>query len=105
MFDEFSMTKQGPLARFTGFTQDEVRRLCEEYGMDFSEMDAWYDGYELRDTSGKVFQIYSPRSVVQAIRMNSFGGYWTSTETYEALKTYLELDFEGLRDTITVLLA
>jgi hypothetical protein len=45
LFDEFSMTKQGPLARFTGFTQDEVRRLCEEYRMDFSEMDEWYDGY------------------------------------------------------------
>jgi hypothetical protein len=37
--------------------------------------------------------------------MNSFDGYWTSTETYEALKVYIELDYEGLRDTVTALLA
>jgi hypothetical protein len=105
MFYEFSMTGQGPLARFTGFTQGEVRALCEEYGMDFSEMEAWYNGYELADTTGAAYQIYSPRSVVQAIQMNRLSGWWTSTETYEALKVYIEMDYEGLRDTVTALLA
>lgn len=105
MFYEFSMTGQGPLARLTGFTHEEVRALCNEYGMDFSEMEAWYDGYELTDTTGKTYQIYSPRSVVQAIQMNRFSGWWTSTETYEALKVYIDLDYEGLRDTITALLS
>jgi hypothetical protein len=105
MFDEFSMTRQGPLARLTGFTQDEVQELCKQYGMDISEMEAWYDGYKLKDTTGEVFQVYSPRSVVRAIQMNEFGGYWINTETYEALKVYIDLDHEGLREKVTALLA
>jgi hypothetical protein len=105
MFYEFSMTGQGPLARLTGFTHDEVKALCEQYEMDFSEMEAWYNGYRLDDTAGRVFQIYSPRSVVQAIQMNRFSGWWISTETYEALKVYIDLDHEGLRDDVTALLA
>jgi hypothetical protein len=105
MFDEFSMTRQGPLARLTGFTQGEVEKLCGQHGTDISEMEAWYDGYRLVDTAGGVFQVYSPRSVVRAIQMGDFDGYWISTETYEALKVYIDMDFEGLRDTVTALLA
>jgi hypothetical protein len=105
MFYEFSMVDQGALARLTGFTHDEVRGLCSQYGMDFSEMEAWYNGYRLVDTAGEVYQVYSPRSVVQAIQMNRFSGWWTSTETYEALRVYIDMDFEGLRDDVTALLA
>jgi hypothetical protein len=49
MFYEFSMTGQGPLARFTGFTQNEVAALCKRFGRSLSEMEAWYNGYELKD--------------------------------------------------------
>ena len=47
MFMEYSMTDPGDLAEYFGFTEDEVKALCEEYGMDFGEAQAWYDGYEL----------------------------------------------------------
>lgn len=30
--------------------------------------------------------------------------YWTSTETYEALKVYMEMDFDGLRSDIVRML-
>jgi hypothetical protein len=105
MFREFSMVDQGALARLTGFTQDEVQGLCEQYEMDFSEMEAWYNGYRLVDTAGDVYQVYSPRSVVEAIQTRRYAGHWTSTETYEALKVYIDMDFEGLRDDVTALLA
>jgi hypothetical protein len=105
MFYEFSMTGQGPLAHFTGFTQNEVAALCERFGRNLSEMEAWYNGYELKGNTGETFQIYNPRSVVQSLQMNELSGYWTSTETYEALKVYIELDYDGLRDTVTALLA
>ncbi|MDR1358735.1 MAG: ATP-binding protein [Coriobacteriales bacterium] len=105
MFYEFSMINQGNLARFTGFTQEEVQALCKRYNRDFSEMEAWYNGYELKDIAGKTYQIYSPRSVVQSLQMGRIGGYWTSTETYEALKVYIDLNYEGLRDTVTALIA
>ena len=45
MFDEFSMIAPGPLACYVGFTEQEVKKLCEQYGMDMEEVKNWYDGY------------------------------------------------------------
>ena len=36
---------------------------------------------------------------------HDYDSYWTSTETYEALKVYIEMNFDGLKDTIIELLA
>ena len=38
MFDEFSMIDPGPLAEYVGFTEEEVRKLCDKYGMDMREV-------------------------------------------------------------------
>jgi hypothetical protein len=105
MFDEFSMTGQKSLARLTGFTQGEVAALCAERGKDLSRMEAWYNGYRLTDERGEVFQVYNPRSVVTSIRSGDYRGYWTSTETYEALRVYIDYNMDGLRDIVTALLA
>ena len=100
MFREYSMTDQKDLEEYTGFTEDEVKALCAQYGMDFSETGSWYDGYMF-----KRFQhIYNPRSVVEAMRCQGFSNYWTSTETYEALKIYMDMDFDGLRSDIVQML-
>ena len=49
----------------------------------------------------KKFQhIYNPKSVVEAMICQDFSNYWTSTETYEALKIYMDMDFDGLRADI-----
>ena len=34
-----------PIAKYFGFTEDEVKTLCEEYGMDFETIRTWYNGY------------------------------------------------------------
>lgn len=44
--------------------------------------------------------IYNPRSVVAAMKCGYFSNYWTATETYEALKLYMDMDFDGLRSDI-----
>lgn len=36
---------------------------------------------------------------------HDYDNYWSSTETYEALKIYIEMNFDGLKDTIIGLLA
>ena len=100
MFDEFSMTFAGPLAEYVGFTEEEVRRLCTAYGMDFEETKKWYDGYYLDDTGS----IYNPRSVVSAMQFRKFQYYWNQTETFEALRTYIDMNFEGLKDDIISLM-
>ncbi len=46
-FVEYSMVDPGDLASFYGFTKAEVRALSERHGMDFDEMEKWYDGYRI----------------------------------------------------------
>lgn len=101
MFDEFSMIDPYPLTSFMGFTDEEVKQLCSFYQMDFEEMKHWYNGYHLEEHQS----IYSPRSVITSIRKKRFGNYWTQTETYEALKIYIDRNTEVLKDCIIELLA
>ncbi len=100
MFWEYSMTDQSMLEEYTGFTDREVKALCEQYGMDFAETSSWYDGYTFTEYQ----HVYNPKSVVEAMRRHKFSNYWTSTETYEALKIYMEMDFDGLRSDIVQML-
>ncbi len=94
------MTNQSMLEEYTGFTESEVKALCAQFGMDFAETSSWYDGYTFTE-----FQhIYNPKSVVEAMHRHKFSNYWTSTETYEALKIYMEMDFDGLRAEIVQML-
>lgn len=96
MFWEYSMVNQYVFEEYTGFTEDEVKELCGRYGMDFKETGSWYDGYMFR----RFKHVYNPRSVVAAMSCRSFSGYWNSTETYDALKIYIDMDFDGLRSDI-----
>jgi hypothetical protein len=100
MFNEFSMANPAGAAEFVGFTELEVRALCKGFNMDFEMMREWYDGYVFKE-----LHVYSPLSVVNAISMNSFGSHWGRTETYEALKMPLNLNFDGLKDAVLSLLA
>lgn len=100
MFDEYSMTNQMALAEFTGFTEQEVKALCEKYGMSFEETKRWYDGYDLKGLS-----VYNPRSVVMAMMSHDFDNYWTKTETYESLKKYIQINSFGLKEIVKRLIA
>lgn len=100
MFWEYSMTDQGLFEEYTGFTEKEVQELCGQYDMDFAEAGSWYDGYQFE----KFRHIYNPKSVVEAMLRRRFSNYWTSTETYDALKVYMDMDFDGLRSDIIQML-
>jgi len=100
MFREYSMTDQKNLEKYTGFTQEEVKGLCERFGMDFVEAGNWYDGYLFTHFR----HIYNPQSVVEAMLCHKFSNYWTTTETYDALKIYIDMDFDGLRADIIQML-
>ena len=100
MFDEISMIEPRSYSEFMGFTGTEVKALCEQYDVDFSMMQFWYNGYQLKDN----VSIYSPRSVTAAIADHDFLNYWSQTETFEALKEYIDLNYEGLKDDVMTLL-
>lgn len=96
MFRELSMLHPEEYAEYAGFTEAEVEELCQVWNADYTKMKLWYDGYELKGG----LHIYNPKSVVDSIHSHSFNSYWTRTETYEALRIYMDMDFDGLKSSI-----
>lgn len=101
VFDEFSMTDPGIMTSYVGFTENEVRELCEAYQMEFEQVKRWYDGYLFADG----LHIYNPKSVVDAMKGRKPKSFWTSTETYEALQLYIDIDMDGLKTALISMLA
>lgn len=101
MFTEYSMTNPRQFTEFVGFTEEEVRNLCERYEMNFEETKAWYDGYSFP----LAHSVYSPESVVECMLSKTFDNYWNQTETFEALKIYIQMNYEGLKDKVIEMIA
>jgi hypothetical protein len=95
-FDEYTMFSPAQLAPYFGFTEKEVKRLCADAKMDVHEMKRWYDGYEL----GTEKSMYNPYAVMRALKRKAYESFWTSTNTFEGLKRYITMNFEGLKDDI-----
>ncbi len=58
---------------------------------------------ELKKTyPGRIEQDES--SLPDALTENDFRSYWTSTEMYEALQIYIDLDLDGLREAVAIML-
>ncbi|MBR6756821.1 MAG: AAA family ATPase [Peptococcaceae bacterium] len=101
MFSEFSMTEPKLMAEYIGFTEEEVVDLCNEFKMDLSMTKHWYNGYVVKNG----INIYNPKSVVDAMLNQEYHSYWAKTETYESLKMYIDLNFNGLKDDIIKMLS
>ena len=99
IFDDYSMISPKNLDEYFGFTEEEVLAACNERDVDYGEMERWYDGYRV----GRL-HIYNPKSVADALTWKEIQSYWTGTETYEALKVYIDLNFDGLKEAITAML-
>ena len=80
---------------------DDYKKHLNQHDVAFNQMQQWYDGYSFKD----VPHIYNPNSVVNAATYKKFISYWTGTETFESLKSYIDMNMEGLRDDIVKLIA
>lgn len=100
-FREYSMINPGRIATHLGFTHEEVANLCQKYDMDINEMERWYDGYRI----GSESRIYNPYSVMRAIDDDMYQSYWASTGAYDSVKTYIQMNFDGLKDDIIKMLS
>ena len=101
MFVEYSMTNPRRMGCYMGFTGDEVEKLCMRYQVCFEDVKAWYDGYSFEGLPS----IYSPKSVVECLTSHVFDNYWNQTETFEALKVYIQMNYNGLKDSVVEMIA
>ena len=99
MFTEYNMLDPDSLSIYFGFTEEEVKELCNKYNRDFSEIKSWYNGYRLEGND-----IYNPKSVVEAISRGVCKDYWTKTSATEAITNYMNYDNGVLKNTITRML-
>ena len=99
-FREYSMVVPGKLSEYFGFTKEEVRLLAEKYGMDFDELEKWYDGYRI----GTVPSIFNPNSVMTALDNGACQSYWSATGAYDRVAEYIQMNHEGLKDNIISML-
>lgn len=99
-FREYTILSPMQFAPYIGFTDAEVRQLCEESDLDFNEMKRWYDGYTLSGAG----EIYNANSVMQAASYKKFESYWQASSAAGSLIEYLNMDFDGLGADVDELL-
>ncbi len=99
-FDPITMLSADGFAEFTGFTEEEVRALCERYGRDFVECKSWYDGYEIEN-----IEIYNPQAVIKACLSGKFTSYWSATSSYEVVADKLRMNFAGTKESVISMMA
>lgn len=99
-FDEFTMLDASTLSPYIGFTEEEVGELCRRYRKDFDAVKIWYDGYRLM---GK--HVYNPKAVVSVMLRGEFQSYWSDTGTYESIRPFINMDFDGLKTDILTMLS
>ncbi len=99
-FDEYTILDSGQLAPYIGFTEDEVMALCKEYDRDFDAVRKWYDGYLLNG-----LHVYNPKAVVSLMLRGTFQSYWSQTSTFESVRPFIDMDFDGLKTAVMTMLS
>lgn len=100
-FQEYSMVDPRRMARYFGFTKDEVRVLADKHCANFDELEKWYDGYQVGDEPS----VFNPNSVMQAIDSGRCRSFWAGTGAYDAVARYIQMNYEGLKDDVISMLA
>ena len=100
-FTEYSMVEPRQMATFFGFTKEEVRALADRHGMNFDDLEKWYDGYQIGDE----LSMFNPNSVMQAVDIGRCRSFWSSTGAFDAVAGYIKMDFERLKDDIVEMLS
>ena len=98
-FSEITMLKTYGLGEYMGFTEDEVKALCEKYDIDFKKTKQWYDGYRLDG-----FEIYNPYAIIELTKSKVFDSTWSNTASNIKIINKIRLNFDGLREDLASLI-
>lgn len=99
-FYEYTMLNPQKFAKYIGFTEEEVKALCDEYHMDYDQAMEWYDGYSFKG----VEHICSPNSVVRSMLEEEYNNYWSQTVAFNSLLSYITMNFDGLKEAVKIML-
>ncbi len=94
-FNEYTILKSSNYSQYYGFTENEVKTLCEKYQLDFETAKFWYNGYKVGE-----YEIYNPNSIKKLITRREFQSYWSYTSAYGIVTEAINQNFEGLKDDI-----
>lgn len=98
-FNPYTMLYAGNFAEFVGFTNEEVKFLCEKNNCDYELCKSWYDGYKLED-----FEVYNPESVIKTVTTRRFKSYWSGTSTYLVVDEKIKMNFSGIKEDVIAML-
>src|SRR5574344_1813727 len=73
----------------------------KRYNAAMEELKRWYDGY----TIGREKSIYNPYSVIKALQRGVCKSYWTTRGAYDSVLTYIQMNYDGLKDDIIRMLS
>ena len=99
-FMEFTMLDSYPITQYYGFTEDEVKALCNTYDMDYDSMKTWYNGYLIDG-----MHMYNPNSVAMALNRHKFDSYWKNTSSFASINTFITMNYDGIKDDIMTMLS
>ena len=99
-FMEFTMLDSYPITEFYGFTEGEVKELCEKHDMDFDTVKAWYNGYLIDG-----MHMYNPNSVSMAMDRHRGDSYWKNTSSFASINTFITMNYAGLKDDIMTMMS
>lgn len=95
-FVEYSIIDPGDTDKYYGFTDDEVKILCQKHNMNFDLMKHAYDGYII----GNQQSMFNPFSVMQSILKRNYNSFWSKTASFMAIESYLAIDADQVRTKI-----
>ncbi|MCI8625274.1 MAG: AAA family ATPase [Lachnospiraceae bacterium] len=86
-----------------GFTEEEVFRALEEYGLSDkkTEVKSWYDGF----TFGTQTDIYNPWSIINYLDKRKVGSYWVNTSSNHLAGTLIQKGNAEVKQEFELLLS
>ncbi|OUM65133.1 hypothetical protein PIROE2DRAFT_20387 [Piromyces sp. E2] len=95
IFWEFTMTSPSNIAKYVGFTDEEVKMLCDKYK-------------HLSDSNKEKINNYKnklrKRKKENDELIKHIENYWNNTETFRLLSDYINMDFFELKEDILYLM-
>jgi len=103
MFDEYNFMNDTVYDAYFGFSDKEVRALCEKHAktLSYDDLKKWYDGYFLSDGRS----LFNPRSVVKALSRGVCLNYWTETGPMNEIADCIEHNTAAVREDIVKMTA